>query len=94
MLTDGRRTKDAGVSGILIAHLGAFGSGELKKKTGPPPDVTEYSESAHGLGKNILLCESNIHQTSKRIYLTTFIMQMYANLSHDRSLGGGGIRDQ
>ena len=26
---DGRRT-DAGVTGILIAHLGAFGSGELK----------------------------------------------------------------
>ena len=33
MLTDGRtddgRTTDAGVTGILIAHLGAFGSGEL-----------------------------------------------------------------
>ena len=29
MLT-GRRTTDAGVTGILIAHLGAFGSGELK----------------------------------------------------------------
>ena len=27
--TDGRRT-DARVTGILIAHLGAFGSGELK----------------------------------------------------------------
>ena len=27
--TDGRRTTDAGVIGILIAHLGAFGSGEL-----------------------------------------------------------------
>ena len=27
-----RRTTDAGVSGILIAHLGAFGSGELKIK--------------------------------------------------------------
>ena len=27
--TDGQRT-DAGVTGILIAHLGAFGSGELK----------------------------------------------------------------
>ena len=26
--TDGRT--DAGVTGILIAHLGAFGSGELK----------------------------------------------------------------
>ena len=24
------RTTDAGVTGILIAHLGAFGSGELK----------------------------------------------------------------
>ena len=29
--TDGRTT-DAGVTGILIAHLGAFGSGELKNK--------------------------------------------------------------
>ena len=29
MLTD-RRTTGAGVIGILIAHLGAFGSGELK----------------------------------------------------------------
>ena len=28
---DGRQTPDAGVTGILIAHLGAFGSGELKK---------------------------------------------------------------
>ena len=31
--TDGRRTDgrtDDGVTGILIAHLGAFGSGELK----------------------------------------------------------------
>ena len=28
MLMDGRTT-DAGVTGILIAHLGAFGSGEL-----------------------------------------------------------------
>ena len=36
MLTDGRttdgRTTDARVTGILIAHLGAFGSGELKIK--------------------------------------------------------------
>ena len=36
MLTDGRtddgRTPDAGVTGILIAHLRAFGSGELKKR--------------------------------------------------------------
>ena len=29
--TDHRRTTDAGVTGILIAHLGAFGSGELKR---------------------------------------------------------------
>ena len=30
--TDGRTTDD-GVTGILIAHLGAFGSGELKMPT-------------------------------------------------------------
>ena len=28
--TDDGRTTDAGVTGILIAHLGAFGSSELK----------------------------------------------------------------
>ena len=28
--TDDGRTTDPGVTGILIAHLGAFGSGELK----------------------------------------------------------------
>ena len=28
--TDDGRTTDAGVTGILIAHLGAFGSGELE----------------------------------------------------------------
>ena len=37
MLTDGRtddgRTTDAEVTGILIAHLGAFGSGELTSKS-------------------------------------------------------------
>ena len=29
--TDDGRTTDAGVTGILIAHLRAFGSGELKR---------------------------------------------------------------
>ena len=29
--TDDGRTTDDGVTGILIAHLRAFGSGELKK---------------------------------------------------------------
>ena len=33
--TDRRRTTDAGVTGILIAHLGAFCSGELKMKNYP-----------------------------------------------------------
>ena len=32
MLTD-RRTTDTGVTGILIDHIGAFGSGELKSQT-------------------------------------------------------------
>ena len=31
--TDDGRTTDAGVTGILIAHLGAFGSGELKTQS-------------------------------------------------------------
>ena len=29
---DDRQTTDAGVTGILIAHLGAFGLGELKRE--------------------------------------------------------------
>ena len=29
---DAGRTPDAGVTGILIAHLGAFSSGELKSR--------------------------------------------------------------
>ena len=32
MLTDAGRTPDARVTGILLAHLGAFVSGELKSK--------------------------------------------------------------
>ena len=31
--TDDGRTTDARVTGILIAHLGAFGSGELKRSS-------------------------------------------------------------
>ena len=42
---DGRRT-DAGVTGILIAHLGAFGSGELKRDTGYKIDTNQrYTET-------------------------------------------------
>ena len=37
--TDDGRTTDAGVTGILIAHLGAFGSGELKKFKKKPTSV-------------------------------------------------------
>ena len=33
---DAGRTPDAGVTGILIAHLGAFGSGELISKQCSP----------------------------------------------------------
>ena len=39
--TDGRRTTDAGVTGILIAHLGAFGSGELKTRSKVKVIVTQ-----------------------------------------------------
>ena len=38
MLTDGRQ-KDAGVIGILIAHLRAFGSGKLKNINRPPDKI-------------------------------------------------------
>ena len=41
--TDGRRTTDARVTGILIAHLGAFGSGELKNQIKiSPNDQPDY----------------------------------------------------
>ena len=43
--TDGRRTTDAGVTGILIAHLGAFGSGELKKYSSKYEYKYEYEYS-------------------------------------------------
>ena len=39
MLTDGR-TRDAGVSGILKTHLGAFGSGDLIMKSLSNMDTT------------------------------------------------------
>ena len=49
--TDGRRTTDAGVTGILIAHLGAFGSGELKTKhIHDIHKIHEYKE--HEKGEN------------------------------------------
>ena len=40
----GRQTPDAGVTGILIAHLGAFGSGELKSVV---RDETLQSAASH-----------------------------------------------
>ena len=46
MTDDGRtdgRTTDAGVTGILIAHLGAFGSGELKIQTFLALKLSDYS---------------------------------------------------
>ena len=45
--TDDGRTTDAGVIGILIAHLGAFGSGELIKRrvTGIQSSSREYKEN-------------------------------------------------
>ena len=59
MLTDGRtdgriddgRTTDAGVTGILIAHLGAFGSGELKtqkKKQQQKNNISKKQQNNNG----------------------------------------------
>ena len=44
---DRRRTTDDGVTGILIAHLGAFGSGELKTIKG-------YLDSVPSLTSNTI----------------------------------------
>ena len=61
MLTDGRtdgRQTDDGVTGILIAHLGAFGSGELKRAVAFPIRVNNSHAkfgwiSSNGLGDRI-----------------------------------------
>ena len=42
---DDGRTTDAGVTGILIAHLGAFGSGELIIKTPDKSKITKHLNS-------------------------------------------------
>ena len=52
MLTDGRTT-DAGVTGILIAHLRAFGSGELKRS----------NEKFKGV---LTVCLKNIHKETTK----------------------------
>ena len=42
---DGQRTDD-GVTGVLIAHLGAFGSGELKIREGQKSQtVSQHAKS-------------------------------------------------
>ena len=63
MLTDGQtdgRTTDAGVIGILIAHLGAFGSGELKM-------TMKWSFSYNSFVK--LLLSPNIALKGNALYL-------------------------
>ena len=62
MLTDGRTT-DAGVTGILIAHLGAFGSGELNsnKNTGNNLNQNIVNINAYTkFGENISICSPHI----------------------------------
>ena len=46
MLTEGRTT-DAGVTGILIAHLGAFSSGELIRKMYYKENENNIYETMH-----------------------------------------------
>ena len=57
MLTDGRTTDD-GVIGILIAHLGAFGSGELKKSGA----LGEFSITSLFFGSK---CKNQIFEENK-----------------------------
>ena len=49
------RTPDAGVTGILIAHLGAFGSGELKS-TCQTPQLCWICRSNHELKRRAINC--------------------------------------
>ena len=56
------RTTDARVTGILIAHLGAFGSGELKtKRYGRMHGRTRARTHARTDGQ----CENSIPTTNK-----------------------------
>ena len=53
MLTDDGRTTDARVTGILIAHLGAFGSGELKMHSKLWPLFQEEQNKKHMVLRNL-----------------------------------------
>ena len=65
--TDGRRRTDAGVTGILIAHPGAFGSGELKledlKVLRRSPDLLNNVKIGQGQLQLIMeqICFYHIH---------------------------------
>ena len=71
MLTDGRtdgRTTDARVTGILIAHLGAFGSGELKinKRWTPLTNLSGSAHAEHSITKfHIILSFQSAHLPEK-----------------------------
>ena len=62
--TDGRRTTDAGVTGILLAHQWAFGSGELKSLAltqKPPTDIfSEARDIDTGLGLHLHVLVKNV----------------------------------
>ena len=61
--TDGRTT-DAGVTGILIAHLGAFGSGELIISS----HGGHLTNALYHHGKNTLIKLLHHDETKKRAH--------------------------
>ena len=81
MLTDGQ-TPDAGVTGILIAHIGDFGSGELKIvdwdiknqiKTNIKHVTSLYKRNSNFLSPNVYIykCYTKKKQFHYRIQITS-----------------------
>ena len=74
MLTDGRtdgRTTDAGVTGILIAHLGAFGSGELKTKCSQKLSSKLDPSEKNFLDPQMVCCDVLIEEGKSKLTWTT-----------------------
>ena len=81
------RTTDAGVTGILIAHLGAFGSGELKIRGCTNKDT---NNSAANYFRQPLLVPNNAKTlhfyqiVNLTNFLTFSLINIYQNIRNKR----------
>ena len=100
MLMDGRRTDD-GVTGILIAHLGAFGSGELKSEGDIV--ITNVRPTVCLLCYLLLNHWTKFNQSISKIFIPNFVCALtnerfntyqmgflFCRLGHDLGFGLGG----